>query len=109
MPTYEERGNKNYRVIATRFRSKSDLDDFSVHIGLNPGALTNLTTEVTFPGLTIRNKKPVKTKRSNIGNPQASTFTGMPYFINEENKPYVMIKLYFDEEIYTAAFHAGYI
>ena len=101
MPTYEERGNKNYRVIATRFRSKSDLDDFALHIGLTPGTLTNLTTEVTFPELNVRNKRPAKTKRSNTGNPNASTFTGMPYFINEENKPYVMIKLYFDEELYS--------
>ena len=101
MPTYEERGNKNYRVIATRFRSKSDLDDFAVHIGLTPGTLTNLTTEVTFPELNIRNKRPAKTKRSNTGNTNASTFTGMPYFINEENKPYVMVKLYFDEELYS--------
>ena len=75
MPTYEERGNKNYRVIATRFRSKNDLDDFALHIGLTPGTLTNLTTEVTFPELNIRNKRPAKTKRSNTGNPNASTFT----------------------------------
>lgn len=96
--TVGEINGKTRRTIITRFRNQEDLDLFGAKFDLVPGALTDLTTEVTLPEGVVKNKKPGK-KRGNSKKWQ-ETWKGMPYFINEKNEAYAVIKFHFDEEIY---------
>lgn len=98
MAVFNEKLGKERRTIITRFRNQEDLNDFAVHIGLPAGSLTDLTTEVILPELEVKNKKPGK-KRPGVEKWRAE-WKEMPYYINEKNEAFAVIKLHFDEEHY---------
>ena len=98
-----EMNGKNYRVIVTRFRNQSDLDNFSQKIGLTESVDQN-TVEIVLPDMSVKNKKP-SVKRSKKEKWKA-TWKGQPYFINEEKEAYAVVRLLFDEDIYDTQYIA---
>ena len=101
--SYKEVSGRTYRVIITRFDNQENLDRFASKFGINTGALTPLTKEVTLPTNKIVNKKQGKkaAQKSSIVTIQESLYQGMPYFYNENNDAYATIRFNFDIEHYS--------
>ena len=98
MPKYKDINGKTYRMVIVRFRNQNDLDKFSEKLGYQAGYLTNYTSEVLVPGGII--KSLAKLKKPRVKDGWKKTWTGQPYFYQQDVEAYSVIRFYFDPELY---------
>ena len=98
MPKYKDINGKTYRMVIVRFRNQNDLDKFSEKLGYQAGYLTNYTSEVLVPGGII--KSLAKLKKPRVKDGWKKTWTGQPYFYQQDVEAYSVIRFYFDPEIH---------